>query len=228
MLDAKGLTKSFPGPEPIDVLRGVDLNLEAGETVAVMGPSGSGKSTLLNLLGTLDQPDGGSLKLAGQDVLKMSRNEVAYVRAKRIGFVFQMHHLLPQCTVWENIWLPVLAAPTSSPRNVLEKRAVDLIGRVGLGTRRTAFPSQLSAGQQQRVAIVRALINSPGLVLADEPTGALDRVTAAEVMDVLLTLARAEGVALVVATHDEVLAQRLDRLLVLNEGLLVVPSGVNG
>ena len=224
LLEVSEIARRFARPgggPPVEVLRGVSLRLDAGESLAVTGPSGSGKSTLLNILGGLDRPDSGSVRLGGADLAGLDERAAAAVRNRDIGLVFQNHHLLPQCTVWENVLLPSLPAgrPAGSDREARE-RARLLIERVGLADRRDHRPGQLSGGECQRVAVARAFLNRPRLVLADEPTGSLDAHTAAELADLLLELNRAEGTALVVATHSPALAGRLDRLARLQDGLL--------
>jgi ABC-type lipoprotein export system ATPase subunit len=192
----------------------------AQESVAIVGPSGSGKSTLLNLLGTLDQPDQGTIVIDGKNLAMMAGDELAKFRNLNIGFVFQSHHLLPHLTVLENVLVPVLAQASEVGEKVL-LRATELLQRVGLEDRKKHLPGRLSGGERQRVAVVRALINQPRLILADEPTGALDRVSAAEVGRLLLELNREHGITLIVATHSEELASRLDRVLSMDNGTLV-------
>lgn len=220
VLDMRAVDKSYPGPDggdTVSVLRNVDLRVEAGDTLAVVGPSGSGKSTLLNLAGALDRPTGGEVRIGGRDVAGLSDNDLAHLRNRSIGFVFQQHHLLPQLTVLENVLLPALA-DRSVPLPV--DRARRLIDRVGLGSRSGHRPAQLSGGECQRVAVIRALINRPGLLLADEPTGALDAATAGDLADVLVDLNREEGAALIVVTHAPSLAERMSRRLRLESGRL--------
>jgi predicted ABC-type transport system involved in lysophospholipase L1 biosynthesis ATPase subunit len=220
VLEIRDATKTYPGPAdgaPVVVLRNVSLEVAAGEAVAVVGPSGSGKSTLLNLAGALDQPTSGAILLEGRDLAGLSDDDLARIRNRSIGFVFQQHHLLPQLTVLENVLLPVLADRSAS---LPVDRARSLLDRVGLGTRIDHRPAQLSGGECQRVAVVRALINAPKLVLADEPTGALDDRTAAALGDLLVDLNRAEGVALVTVTHAPALAARMGRRLRLEGGIL--------
>ena len=222
LLEARGLSKAYPdagGGGAIDVLSGVDLTLHAGESVAVVGPSGCGKTTLLNLLGTLDTPTEGTIEIAGQDITKLTERQRAAVRAQRIGFVFQEHHLLPQCTAIENALLPTLAKDANRPN--ASERAAELLQRVGLGERMYHRPDALSGGQRQRVAIVRALINHPALLLVDEPTGALDATTADQIMGLLLELNQTEQTALVMVTHAADLAGRLGRTAWLERGRLV-------
>jgi ABC-type lipoprotein export system ATPase subunit len=219
LLEAHGLKKSFSGAG--DVLRGVDLTLEAGQSAAIVGPSGCGKSTLLNIVGTLEPPDSGSVALDGKSVLGLGESELARLRRERLGWVFQLHHLLPQCTALENVLLPTLAGPLSRTRHEpLEARARRLLTRVGLAERLDHFPGQLSGGERQRVAVARALINEPDILLADEPTGALDAASADALATLLLELNREESVALLVITHSTELAARLETTWRLSEGVL--------
>ena len=215
MLKISNITKSYNG-DP--VLRDVSLHLAAGAACAVTGPSGCGQSTLLNLIGALDKPDSGSVVLDGRDLAQLGDDELAQVRNQALGFVFQLHHLLPQCTALENVLLPVLANRKVTAEH--EKRARRLLERVGLDARMNHFPGQLSGGERQRVAVVRALINQPKLLLADEPTGALDGAAADNLSQLLLELNREEGVALIVVTHAPELAMRLPLRFQLNGGVL--------
>ena len=210
---------SAQGSEGLEILRGVNLSVEGGESLAIVGPSGSGKSTLLNLLGALDHPERGRILFEGRDLVSLDEKALARFRNRRVGFVFQSHHLLPHCTVWENVLVPALAEAGSVPAST-ELRAKTLLDRVGLGGRVDHRPGQLSGGERQRVAVVRALINEPGLLLADEPTGALDRASASELSRLLLDLNREERVTLVVVTHALDLARQMGRMLELREGLL--------
>jgi len=218
LLELKDVRKSFTAPNgsSIDVLRGLDLAIQAGESLAIVGPSGSGKSTLLNIIGTLDRPSDGRVLLDGMDVTALGERALAALRARRIGFVFQMHHLLPQCTALENVLVPTLAAGDTDAR----ARARRLLERVGLGDRMDHRPAQLSLGQCQRVAVARALINEPSLLLADEPTGSLDYDSRQSLTDLLLELHR-DGLAMIVATHSTELAARLGHTLRLQAGRLV-------
>lgn len=206
---AESLSKSYSsGSGPLVVLRDVSLALSAGESIAIMGPSGSGKSTLLNILGTLEPPSSGRVTLAGDDPFSLPANELAAFRNRKVGFIFQDHHLLPQCTVLENVLIPTLAA---SARNDANARARHLLDRLGLAQRLEHYPAELSGGQRQRVAIARAMINRPLLLLADEPTGNLDRQTADAVAALLLELHGEENTVLVVVTHSPALAERFGR-----------------
>lgn len=200
-----------------DVLAGLNLAVHRGETLAIVGPSGCGKSTLLNLLGTLDQPTAGSVRIAGEDPAGFDDARLAALRREKIGFVFQQHHLLPQCSIWENVLIPTLPGKAAQ---AARDRADRLLDRVGLTEKRSAMPGELSGGQRQRIAVVRALINAPELLLADEPTGSLDRRTADELADLLTQLNQEEGTALVVVTHAEPLAAHMDRQLELRDGKL--------
>jgi predicted ABC-type transport system involved in lysophospholipase L1 biosynthesis ATPase subunit len=198
-----------------------------GESLAIVGPSGSGKSTLLHIIGTLDKPTSGSVTLSGQDLAVLDDHQVATVRNRQIGFVFQSHYLLPQCTVLENVLVPTLATNEAAARDGASERAQRLLKRVGLGERISHRPGELSGGERQRVAVVRALINQPQLLLADEPTGSLDQTSARDLGQLLLELNREEGVTLIIVTHARELAQRMARVLELKQGRLVhVASGV--
>ena len=205
---------------PVEVLSEIDLEVHRGETLAIVGPSGSGKSTLLNLIGTLDRPSSGQLELEGEDLTRLDPRALAAVRNRKIGFVFQAHYLLPQCTVMENVLVPTLATENEVLRDGAPDRARRLLERVGLGHRLQHRPAQLSGGERQRVAVVRALINEPLLLLADEPTGALDRAAATQLADLLLDLNRQLKVTLIVVTHATDLARRMERLYEIREGRL--------
>lgn len=218
------LCKSYDSVQnapPVRVLYGINLQIEQGEAIAFLGPSGSGKSTLLNIIGTLDRPTSGKAILKGQDLASLDDVQLATFRNQHIGFVFQAHHLLPQCTVLENVLLPTLAMSQSDKNKQAQERAHRLLARVGLESRRDHRPGQLSGGERQRVAVVRALINQPELLLADEPTGALDRAAANELSTLLLDLNREERVTLIVVTHALDLAKRLQRQYELRDGRLV-------
>ncbi|MSU21273.1 MAG: ABC transporter ATP-binding protein [Pedosphaera sp.] len=208
------------GGESVDVLKAITCQINERESVAIVGPSGSGKSTLLNIMGTLDRPSSGHVTLDGQDLSHLDDVQLAAVRNSRIGFVFQAHHLLPQCTVLENVLVPTLASKDKALRESGESRARRLLDRVGLGPRLSHRPGQLSGGERQRVAVVRALINGPKLLLADEPTGALDRAAADNLGQLLVELNQEEGVTMVIVTHALDLARRMDRVLELRDGSL--------
>lgn len=214
------LSKEYPtAAGPLHILQGVNVDLRRGETVAITGPSGSGKSTFLYILGTLDRPTGGTIQILDESPLEMNEAQLARFRSRTIGFIFQDHHLLPQCTVLENVLIPAIAADGAGPEQ--EQRAKELLGRVGLEQRLSHRPAQLSGGERQRVAVCRALINQPVLLLADEPTGNLDRATAESVGQLLLDLAREQQAILVCVTHSLELASHFPRRLDLREGTLV-------
>ncbi|MEE3217315.1 MAG: ABC transporter ATP-binding protein, partial [Pseudomonadota bacterium] len=219
VVELKALTRSFEqGGERIDVLRGVDLAIRPGEIVALLGPSGSGTSTLLQAVGLLEGGFGGEIVIAGHSAEKSNSRARTALRRDHLGFVYQFHHLLPDFDALENVVLPQLVAGTS--RAEAEARAQELLVALGLGHRLDHRPSQLSGGEQQRVAVARGLANKPDLVLADEPTGNLDEVTSDRVLAEFLSLVRGEGSAALIATHNERLAQKMDRVVRLHEGLL--------
>jgi lipoprotein-releasing system ATP-binding protein len=220
LISAHGLTKSYRTPAgEVPVLQGVDLDVEAGEMVAVVGASGVGKSTLLHVLGTLDRPDGGTLTLAGEDVLALEERRRCEFRNRTLGFVFQFHHLLPEFSALENVEMPLLIA--RRPPGEARPRARALLEEVGLSGRADHRPGALSGGEQQRVAVARALAGSPRALLADEPTGDLDRETGRRLHDTLRALVRARGLTVVVVTHNEELAGGCDRVMRLKGGRLV-------
>ena len=219
VLHLAGLARSFvQGDARIDVLRGIDLSIAPGEIVALLGPSGSGKSTMLQAVGLLEGGFEGSIRIAGQEVAQLDAHGRTIVRRDRLGFVYQIHHLLPDFNATENVVLPQLVHGANRPD--ADARATALLTALGLGHRLTHRPSQLSGGEQQRVAVARALANRPALVLADEPTGNLDEHTADIVLAEFLRLVREEGSAALVATHNERLAARMDRVVRLHEGRL--------
>jgi len=237
LLQLTDVTKRYAaadGGNPLPVLNGISLAVAGGETLAIIGPSGSGKSTLLQIIGTLDQASSGEVLLAGRNLAALNELELAAVRNRQIGFIFQAHYLLPQCTVWENVLVPTLAdtgragtpLPAAGasggprPAETATARAERLLKRVGLGERLQHRPGQLSGGERQRVAVVRALINQPQLLLADEPTGALDHASATALGQLLVELNREEGVTLIVVTHAADLAKRMARVMKLEEGKL--------
>ena len=217
---SKSYDSVLDGP-PVNVLDDINLAIGQGETAAITGPSGSGKSTLLNIIGTLDGPTRGRVFLREQDLSKLDEIQLAAVRNRQIGVVFQAHHLLPQCTVMENVLVPTLASSDSKQRATAPERARRLLDRVGLGARVDHRPGQLSGGERQRVAVVRALINQPELLLADEPTGALDRAAAEELTRLLIELNREENVTLILVTHAPDLAARMKRVFKLQDGRLM-------
>ena len=221
LLQLKDVGKEFEATDDggkLSVLQGTNLTVQAGESLAIVGPSGSGKSTLLNLIGALDTPTTGTVTLDGEDISSLNERQLADLRNRKIGFIFQSHHLLPQCTVLENVLVPAIARGPANDAAV--QRAHRLLERVGLSERLNHRPGQLSGGERQRVAVVRALINQPKLVLADEPTGALDRNSATTMAELLLELNKEEKVTLLVVTHSLELAQKMGRSMELRDGKL--------
>jgi len=213
------LTKEFPTRgEPLQILRGVTLELNRGDNLAIVGPSGSGKSTLLHILGTLDQPTSGQIRIAGEDPFQLNAPQLADFRGRRIGFIFQEHYLLPQLSALENVLVPVLATGRAGPADA--ERGRMLLDRVGLADRLEHRPAELSGGERQRVAAARALMREPDLVLADEPTGNLDRANAVSVAEMLLDVLTNEDKMLVVVTHSQEVASMLNRSLELADGRL--------
>ena len=254
ILELENVVKQYQAPDgtaATAVLRGITLAIAPGESLAIVGPSGSGKSTLLNIMGTLDRPTSGRMLLEGRDLAGATDEALAAVRNRRIGFVFQLHHLLPQCTALENVLVPTLApgarqadvarlarpavgnveppqprldkpaVPHGAERESPEGRARRLLSRVGLAERLSYRPGQLSGGERQRVAVARALINKPAILLADEPTGSLDRASAEDLASILAELNHEDGVTLVVVTHSSALAAQMGRRLELKDGQLV-------
>ncbi|MBM1815291.1 ABC transporter ATP-binding protein [Pseudosulfitobacter pseudonitzschiae] len=220
VLHLQGLHKTYNTglPGEVQVLRGVDLTVNAGEVVALVAPSGAGKSTMLHIAGLLDVPDDGTVSLAGQDMTGLSDRKRTAARRSDIGFIYQFHHLLPEFSALENIVLPQLAAGTA--RNAAEARARDLLDRVGIAPRADHRPAALSGGEQQRVAFCRALANAPRLLLADEPTGNLDPETSDQVFGALMELVRGTGLSALIATHNMELAARMDRVVRMDAGRL--------
>lgn len=219
LLEARGLRKTYSrGANRVDVLNGVDLDLEQGTTTALVGASGAGKSTLLHLLGALDRPSGGAILFKGEDLFHKSDHELATFRNKSIGFIFQFHHLLPEFSSLENVMMPALIARV--PKKTAAAMAKELLSDVGLAHRLTHRPGELSGGEQQRVAIARALVLSPELLLADEPTGNLDMKTSEGVHALLSDLQRKHGLSLIVVTHNERLAAAMERTVRLIDGKL--------
>ena len=223
MVELVEVTKTYGEPGDagaVSVLKGVTLKIERGRSVVMVGPSGCGKSTLLNIIGGLDHPTSGRVLLDGKNLAELDDEALARIRNRQIGFVFQLHHLLPQCTVLENVLVPTLAERANSPQNEILERAETLLDRVGLKDRMSHRPGELSGGQRQRVAVARALINRPKLLLADEPTGSLDESTSQSIADLLAELNRDEGVTLVVVTHSRALAARIGHVMELSGGVL--------
>lgn len=216
IIEARGIQKSFGA---LNVLKGIDFTAEKSEVVAIMGASGAGKSTLLQILGTLSTPDAGSLNIDGTDVLHLGSKELSAFRNRRIGFVFQFHHLLPEFTAMENVMIPALIAHRSDKD--ARENAVRLLEDIGLKDRMDHKPSELSGGEQQRVAIARAIINSPAILYADEPTGNLDTRTKADIHQLFFDLRDKYGQTIVIVTHDPSLAQMCDRTLYMRDGLFV-------
>ncbi len=223
MLELVDVAKTYESPGNaggVCVLKDVTLKLDEGQSTVIVGPSGSGKSTLLNIIGALDRPTSGTVLFDGRDLATLDESELARIRNKQIGFVFQLHHLLPQCTVLENVLVPTLADKNRSSMKDAEDRATNLLQRVGLKDFLLHRPGELSGGQRQRVAVVRALINQPKLLLADEPTGSLDREASENIADLLVELNGSEKVALIVVTHSAELAARIGPVMELTEGSL--------
>jgi putative ABC transport system ATP-binding protein len=225
VLDVEGLTKTYPGEPPVHALRGVELRIGRGELVGIVGPSGSGKTTLLQLMGTLDRPTSGRVRITGLDVASMPDEEVAYLRATRIGFVFQQFFLAEHATVLDNVadGLLYAAVPIAERR----ERALDALELVGLAGRPNVRPTQLSGGQRQRVAIARALVGRPAIVLADEPTGNLDQSTGRSILALVDELHQA-GATIVLITHDHAIAERMPRKVEILDGRIAADSGPTG
>jgi putative ABC transport system ATP-binding protein len=218
LIEVRGLTKSIDtGTHRVDILKGIDLVIPRGQFAAIMGPSGSGKSTLLGLLAGLDSPTSGQVILDGEDITNLTEDQMALVRGRKIGFVFQSYHLIPTLTAEENVLLPMELAGNGGGR----ARARELLARVGLDGRFDHYPVQLSGGEQQRVALARAFALRPPILLADEPTGNLDSATGGAVLDLLLALNREQGTTMVLVTHEQSLADSADRRIVLRDGLVV-------
>jgi lipoprotein-releasing system ATP-binding protein len=216
-IKAVNLSKSFQKDGTrMEILKGLDFEIGAGESVAILGASGAGKSTLLHILGTLDHPTSGNLYINGEDVFSYDEKRLAELRNRRIGFVFQFHHLLPEFSSLENVMMPALI--NGMPRREARSRAEFVLNEVNLGDRITHKPGELSGGEQQRVAVARAVIMEPDIILADEPTGNLDTETGERVQDVLINLNKSMGITLIVVTHNQLLAERLDRSIGLRDG----------
>tara|TARA_R110002096_G_scaffold22070_15_gene71268 strand:+ start:520 stop:1206 length:687 start_codon:yes stop_codon:yes gene_type:complete len=224
ILKLENVTKWYESAPDRKILEGLDLSVSASDRFAIVGPSGCGKSTLLNVMGTLDAPSDGKVVVDGTSVEGLTEANVAKIRSEKIGFIFQMHHLLPQCTALENVLVPTLAVSGSGGSVAATERARMLLDRVGLADKADSQPSQLSGGERQRVAVVRALINSPRLLLADEPTGALDEDNAGNLIALLAELNESEGLALIVVTHDLAIAKSVGSIRTLSRGKIETVS----
>jgi ABC-type lipoprotein export system ATPase subunit len=223
LLRLENITKSYGDPSDDThrvVLEDLSLQMEAGESIAILGPSGSGKTTLLNIIGSLDHPDSGKVLFDDRNIVDLSDAELDHFRNRQIGFVFQFHHLLPQCTLLENVLIPTLVIRDSAEKRRKAEEAEQLLLRTGIWDHRNRLPGKLSGGECQRAAVVRAMINNPSLLLADEPTGALDRENVEKQADLLTDLNRSEGLALLVVTHSRDLAARMGKTYILRKGKL--------
>lgn len=223
LLELRNISKKYEIPSgegQTTVLRDVSLQITQGESVAVVGPSGSGKSTLLNIIGALDKPTSGVVTFAGKNLADLDDAELSQIRNQEIGFVFQLHHLLPQCTVFENVLIPTIPPGLEKKDEDVQERARNLLGGVGLEKHMDYFPAQLSGGEMQRVAVIRALINRPKLVLADEPTGSLDRESSENLGQLLVKVNKEEGTTLITVTHSIEIARLMDKVYRLQDGIL--------
>ncbi|MEE8378619.1 MAG: ABC transporter ATP-binding protein [Candidatus Aminicenantaceae bacterium] len=223
LLELKKIAKTFEIPaadKTMTVLADISFRIDQGESMAVVGPSGSGKSTLLNIIGALEKPTSGDVFFAGKNLANLRDSELSVIRNREIGFIFQLHHLLPQCTVLENVLIPTIPLGVKKNKNEMMRRAKTLLEKVALKERMDFFPAVLSGGELQRVAVVRALINKPKLILADEPTGSLDKESSENLSRLLVDLNREEGVALITVTHSMELARLMGKVFILQNGLL--------
>ncbi len=220
MIQLESITKTYQvGTEKVDVLKNIDLTIEDGEFVAIMGPSGSGKSTLMNIIGFLDRPTKGKYFLDGKEIVDMQDHELARIRNQTIGFVFQQFHLLPRLTALKNVELPMIYAGVKKQERMI--RAREALEKVGLSERMDYLPNKLSGGQKQRVAIARAIVNEPQVILADEPTGALDSKTSKQIMELFTMLNKEEGTTIVVVTHEQGVAAYADRIIYVRDGTII-------
>lgn len=220
MIQLESITKTYQvGTEKVDVLKNIDLTIEDGEFVAIMGPSGSGKSTLMNIIGFLDRPTRGKYFLDGKEIVDMQDHELARIRNQTIGFVFQQFHLLPRLTALKNVELPMIYAGVKKQERMI--RAREALEKVGLSERMDYLPNKLSGGQKQRVAIARAIVNEPQVILADEPTGALDSKTSKQIMELFTMLNKEEGTTIVVVTHEQGVAAYADRIIYVRDGTII-------
>ena len=223
LLELRNISKKYEIPSGeghTTVLRDISLQITQGESVAVVGPSGSGKSTLLNIIGALDKPTSGVVTFSGKNLADLDDAELSQIRNQEIGFVFQLHHLLPQCTVFENVLIPTIPPGLEKEDEDVQERARNLLGGVGLEKHKDYFPAQLSGGEMQRVAVIRALINRPKLVLADEPTGSLDRESSENLGQLLVKVNKEEGTTLITVTHSIEIARLMDKVYRLQDGIL--------
>jgi len=221
ILDIKGLTRTYKmGQVEVNALAGVDLQINKGDFIAIMGRSGSGKSTLLNMIGCLDQPTSGSIIIDGQEVSSLKKNSLPRLRREKIGFVFQQHNLLPTLTALENVMLPLKY--TRVPKAKARQMAAEALEKVGLGDRMDHKPTEMSGGQQQRVAIARALINNPAIILADEPTGAVDTQTAKDIIGLMRELNQKNKQTFIIVTHDSLVADATDKVIKMTDGKIVI------
>jgi ABC-type lipoprotein export system ATPase subunit len=223
LLELRNISKKYEIPSgegQTTVLRDISLQITQGESVAVVGPSGSGKSTLLNIIGALDKPTSGVVTFSGKNLADLDDAELSQIRNQEIGFVFQLHHLLPQCTVFENVLIPTIPPGLEKEDEDVQERARNLLGGVGLEKHKDYFPAQLSGGEMQRVAVIRALINRPKLVLADEPTGSLDRESSENLGQLLVKVNKEEGTTLITVTHSIEIARLMDKVYRLQDGIL--------